>query len=206
MNIQTAIHIQPGSHGGPRIEKAATTGRTQPAAPVASPENTGRTGKNEETAGSLTGLSKLTPSQLRMVSELKTRDQEVRTHEQAHISAGGGHVNGGIRYIYQKGPDGKMYAIGGEVSIDVSPIPGDPEATARKMEQVRRAAMAPSDPSPQDRSVAARATMIRSAALQDLALIQLQQQKDKTANTRSNSKAAYENPEPLSGQLIRVQA
>ena len=45
----------------------------------------------------------------------------------------------------------------GEVSIDKSPVRGDPQATIEKMQQVRRAALAPAQPSGQDRQVAAEA-------------------------------------------------
>jgi hypothetical protein len=50
-----------------------------------------------------------------------------------------------------------LYAVSGEVSIDSSPVKGDPKATVRKMEQVVRAALAPAQPSGQDRAVAAAA-------------------------------------------------
>ncbi len=91
------------------------------------------------------------------ITELKSRDQEVRTHEQAHIAAGGQYVKGGASYSYQSGADGKQYAVGGEVNIDTSSVSGDPDATIRKMQTVRAAAMAPAEPSGQDRSVASQA-------------------------------------------------
>ncbi|WP_111976854.1 putative metalloprotease CJM1_0395 family protein [Algibacillus agarilyticus] len=97
------------------------------------------------------------------IAELKERDQEVKTHEQAHASIGGQHA-GAPSYEYEQGPDGKRYAVGGEVSIDVSPVPNDPEATIRKMDQVQRAALAPAEPSAQDRKVAADASSKRQAA------------------------------------------
>lgn len=90
------------------------------------------------------------------VDQMKRRDREVRTHEQAHKAAGGGHT-GSIRLSYQMGPDGKRYAVEGSVSIDVSPVAGDPAATLRKMEVVHRAANAPASPSGADRAVAAQA-------------------------------------------------
>lgn len=90
------------------------------------------------------------------IAEMKRRDREVRTHEQAHKAAGGGHT-GSIRLSYQMGPDGKRYAVEGSVSIDVSPVAGDPAATLRKMEVVHRAANAPASPSGADRAVAAQA-------------------------------------------------
>lgn len=101
------------------------------------------------------------------VQELKNRDREVRAHEQAHKAVGGSYA-GSISYEYQQGPDGKRYAVGGEVSIDVSKEK-DPEATIAKMRQVRAAAMAPAEPSPQDRSVAAQAMQTEAEARQELA-------------------------------------
>lgn len=88
------------------------------------------------------------------VLKLQKGDAEVRAHEQAHISAGGRYVQGGAKYEYATGPDGRKYAVAGEVSIDTSPIPDDPQATIQKMQVVKRAALAPSQPSPQDQEVA----------------------------------------------------
>lgn len=91
----------------------------------------------------------------KIIRQLASRDREVRAHEQAH-SAVGGQYAGGPSYTYERGPDGVSYAVGGEVSIS-SPPTGDPEVTLRAAEQIKRAALAPSDPSPQDRRVAAQA-------------------------------------------------
>jgi len=104
----------------------------------------------------------------KMISELRSRDQEVRNHEQAHIAAGGAHVHGGASYSYQSGPDGKQYAIGGEVSIDTSVVKGNPAATIAKMQAVRSAALAPASPSGQDRAVAAAAAQVETQARADL--------------------------------------
>jgi hypothetical protein len=103
------------------------------------------------------------------VAELKRRDREVRAHEQAHVAAGGSLVRGGAAYKYAAGPDGHTYATGGEVSIDVSPIPNDPAATIRKMARVARAALAPAQPSGQDRVVAVAAAKAERAAREELA-------------------------------------
>ena len=83
----------------------------------------------------------------------------VRAHEQAHKAAAGAHAKGGPTYEYQSGPDGKRYAVGGEVQIDTSPVPNDPQATIQKMQQVQRAANAPAEPSSQDRRVAFRSNL-----------------------------------------------
>ncbi len=103
--------------------------------------------------------SSLSEEEQSEVTDLKQRDTEVRAHEAAHMAAAGGYARGAAQYTYEQGPDGKQYAIGGEVQIDVSAVPDDPEATIRKMETVRAAALAPANPSGQDRSVAAQATV-----------------------------------------------
>ena len=91
----------------------------------------------------------------KQVDKLKQRDQEVRAHEQAHARVGGAYA-GAPSYTFQQGPDGKRYAIGGEVQIDTSKE-RTPEATIRKMQVVIRAATAPADPSSQDLKVAQQA-------------------------------------------------
>jgi hypothetical protein len=136
--------------------------------------------------------SRLSEEQKQQVAELRQRDREVKSHEAAHMGAGGGLVRGGATYSYQAGPDGKRYAVGGEVSIDTSPIKNNPEATIAKMQRVRSAALAPADPSGQDRSVAAAASAVEAQARQELNKAQSGQAaggepksepKDKTAAT-----------------------
>jgi hypothetical protein len=101
------------------------------------------------------------------IAKLQARDTEVRAHEAAHMAAGGG-IAGGASYDYQIGPDGKAYAVGSEVPIDISPE-SDPKATEAKMQKVRAAALAPASPSPQDIKVAATASMIEmKAKIEDL--------------------------------------
>ncbi len=120
--------------------------------------------RNESQNGSSEGL---TDEEQRQVDQLKKRDAEVKAHEQAHIAAGGAYVSGGASYEYEKGPDNQNYAVGGEVSIDTS-AENTPEATIRKMQVVKRAALAPRDPSSQDRSVAAQATQAEARAQSEL--------------------------------------
>lgn len=109
------------------------------------------------------GEEDLSAEEKQTVNELKKRDAEVKAHEAAHMAAGGGLVQGGASYEYQSGPDGKMYAVGGEVQIDMSAA-NSPEATIRKMQQIRRAALAPAQPSGTDRAVAAQASQIEAQA------------------------------------------
>ncbi|MEQ6884312.1 putative metalloprotease CJM1_0395 family protein [Salicola sp. Rm-C-2C1-2] len=103
------------------------------------------------------GSDESSPAQQSTVQELRRRDQQVRQHEQAHQVLGGQYA-GAATYTYQRGPDGQLYAVGGQVSIDSSPIPDDLEATINKMQTVRSAALAPAEPSPQDIRVAQEAT------------------------------------------------
>jgi len=99
-----------------------------------------------------------------MIRQLQARDTTVRAHEAAHIAAGGGVITGGPTFTYQKGPDGRQYAVGGEVGIDPSPVPGNPKATLAKMEVVKAAALAPAQPSATDLSVAASAAQTEAQA------------------------------------------
>lgn len=110
----------------------------------------------------------LSPEAQRLVAELKATDARVRAHEAAHMAAAGGLAKGGPSFSYQRGPDGKAYAVGGEVSIDSGGVPGNPKAALAKARQIQQAALAPSDPSPQDRAVAAAAAAMAAQALAEL--------------------------------------
>jgi hypothetical protein len=112
--------------------------------------------------------TELTPEEERIIQRLKQTDQDVRTHEQQHISAAGGYVKSGPVYNYTTGPDGKRYAVGGRVSLDMTPVPNNPEATIRKAQIIKKAALAPADPSGADRAVAATATRMEMKAREEL--------------------------------------
>ena len=109
----------------------------------------------------------LSKSEVEMLSRLRSRDEEVRAHESAHVAAGSG-LTSMPTYSYQVGPDGKRYAIGGSVSIDTSPE-STPEATIAKAERIERAALAPANPSSQDRIVAQKAKQMQMKARMELA-------------------------------------
>jgi hypothetical protein len=113
-----------------------------------------------------------TQAEIQLIEDLKKIDARVRQHEMAHIAAGGKHITSGANFSYERGPNGKNYAIGGEVGIDTSPVPGDPEATIKKMRRVKSAALAPADPSAQDLKVAANAMSEVSKALSELTVSQ----------------------------------
>lgn len=121
------------------------------------------------------------------ITKLASRDQEVRAHEQAHAAIGGRYASA-PSYTYERGPDGKRYAVAGEVGIDTGPVANDPEATMAKMEVVIRAALAPAEPSAQDRQVAALAQAQKAEASVQLA----QQQR---AEAQAASEARVQNNE-----------
>ena len=114
--------------------------------------------KSEDEEGDSSGnpTPVLTSEQKKQVDELKRRDLEVRTHEQAHVAAAAG-MAGAPVYEYQTGPDGVSYAVGGHVDIKTSGS-SDPAQALREAEILKRAATAPAEPSPQDEAVAARAS------------------------------------------------
>ena len=58
----------------------------------------------------------LTASEREIVQELRARDATVRTEEESHQTLAGANA-GMISYSYTPGPDGRLYATGGKVSI-----------------------------------------------------------------------------------------
>jgi hypothetical protein len=119
-------------------------------------------------AGSSGDTTKLTPEALALIGKLKSRDTEVRQHEQAHLAAAGGLAVSGASYTYQRGPNGVDYAIGGEVHIDTAPG-RTPEETINRAHTIQAAALAPAEPSGADRAVAAQASQLEQQARAELA-------------------------------------
>lgn len=95
------------------------------------------------------------------VRKLINWENNVKQHEQAHMAVGGGLVSS-ARFSYTIGPDGKRYVSGGEVSISV-PSSENEEENLKTLERVKRAALAPADPSPQDIKTAAMASAMISS-------------------------------------------
>jgi len=174
-----------------------------------------RTGDNKQTTAS--GESKdaqpAIPSEKQLqdpvmqqeIAQLRAIEEKVKAHEAAHKSAGGT-LTGPVSYTYTRGPDGKSYITGGEVPISASPGK-TPQETASRMQQVIRAALAPADPSPQDRAVAAQAANLAQQARQeqsnpktaDSATVPGAQQDTKEANAQAAGRPPAGMPEPLSG-------
>ncbi|SIP91289.1 putative metalloprotease CJM1_0395 family protein [Marinobacterium stanieri] len=141
----------------------------------------------------------------RVIDALQSRDREVRQHERAHQAAGAGHT-GAVSYTFQKGPDGRMYAIGGEVGIDTSAVSGDPRATLEKAEVIIRAAMAPADPSPQDYRVAASARAMAADARAELQKMETEKAEPGEEGAETDDSSAESAEDSQSGSVLNQQA
>lgn len=150
-----------------RTAAAAETPRPATAAERRNDAGQGADRNSPQAQASGTAEPTFTEDELREIRRLRARDAEVRAHEQAHAAAGGSHA-GAPNFAYERGPDGRMYAVSGHVGIDAGEVAGDPEATLRKMQQIQRAALAPAEPSAQDRKVAAKAAAKASRARQEI--------------------------------------
>lgn len=149
----------------------------QTARPVSAKSDAERPGDKSETDQAKGVRRELEEAELQQLQALKARDREVRAHEAAHQSVGGQHA-GAASYSYERGPDGAQYAVGGEVPIDIAAVANNPQATIDKMRVVQAAALAPAEPSSQDRQVAAKAMQIMLQAQLELAA---EKSEDKTA-------------------------
>lgn len=141
----------------------------------------------------------------KIISQLQQRDKEVRTHELAHATAGGA-ATGSPSYTFEIGPDGKKYATDGEVSVDLTTVAGDPQATIVKMQKIHAAAMAPTNPSAQDTRVAASAAQTILAAQSELLALKGNEAThsdpaDDGLNTKANATSTYDNNHDKSNEF-----
>ncbi len=183
------------------------------------------TAMQAQRASAATAPGALTPEEQQEVQKLRRIDQKVRQHEAAHSAAGAG-LTGGASYEYVRGPDGRQYAVSGEVRIDVSPAQ-TPEQTIEKAKRIQAAALAPADPSAQDRAVAAQAAQMAAQAQAELSQTKNQERLNGgdgeaagqanpasaagSENSRENSResraiAAYNNLEPQPESLFSLFA
>lgn len=128
----------------------------------------------------------LTSAEKVQITKLQASDQAVRRHESAHILVGGNLITSGANFAYQQGPDRKLYATSGEVGIDTSGG-RTPTETISKMQRVRAAALAPSDPSSTDYQVASTATMLQMKARLELGQIKTEALLEKSAHEYANN-------------------
>ena len=128
----------------------------------------------------------LSSNELQQLSSLQQRDSEVRAHEAAHIAGGGSAVKGGASFSYEKGPDGQLYAVGGEVPISLGGG-NSPQEKIANAQAVQAGALAPASPSPQDLKVAASASQLETQARAELALEQKEALEQKAQEAYKNN-------------------
>lgn len=182
----TVEKIDPNETPAPEGQKRETYGELKPKGPPGALRSQGKAAQKPDD-----GQRELTEEQLRQIEQLKSRDIEVRAHEQAHKAVAGAH-GGAISLSYETGPDGRRYAVAGEVPVDLSPVSGDPAATVRKMQTIRQAALAPADPSGADRAVAARASQLAQKAQAELAEVTAQKLEAATAGSQAPEEPAVD--------------
>ncbi len=137
-----------------------------------------------------TGADKRVESvEQKVIDELEKRDREVRAHELAHQVVAGSLAQGGPSFKLERGPNGKFFAVSGSVSLDVSKE-SSPEETVAKMQTIRKAALAPANPSAKDRSVAADAAAKEAEARREL--IQEEAEEVEDLNNVTNVKNTFE--------------
>ena len=165
--------------------ETAATNAEDPAPPAAPDEAPG-------------AAKELTREEQQQVRELQARDREVRAHEQAHKAAAGGLATGGPTFSYERGPDDVDYAVGGEVGISFE-SGRTPEQTIERATRAQRAALAPAQPSSQDRAVAARAAQMAAGARAEMRK-EAQEETGAAPGTASTTPAhkAPEEPRPAS--------
>lgn len=158
-----------------------------------SPEAINKNQNSENSTQTKTRLSKthesqdnenISPEEKQITQKLQQIDLHIKIHEQQHLAAAGPYAKGGASFHYMRGPDGKLYAVGGEVALDTSPVPNNPQATITKAQVIRQAALAPSDPSGADRAIAAAATQMEAQARSELAT---QKNKESSSQPKSNT-------------------
>lgn len=151
--------------------------------------------KEQERSQNLTAQAVPSAAETQQLEQLKARDQEVRTHEQAHQSAAGPYSQG-ISLQYERGSDGRRYAVEGETGVDTAPVPGDPQATLEKAQTILRAALAPAEPSAQDRRVAGEAQRMMADARASIAA-----QQQEAVQQKGTPQRAYESVANVKGSL-----
>jgi hypothetical protein len=144
------------------VRRGGATARTSSPASAPDPQPSPLGGRSRTHA---TGDPvELSPEAAAIVVALQARDTDVRAQEVAHLVAAGGLADGVPTFLYQQGPDGRNYAVGGRMAIDTSPVAGNPRATLVKAEQIEAAALLSMDPSSQNENVAGLAQSMAALA------------------------------------------
>jgi hypothetical protein len=187
----------------PRPAESRVQGR-----PEGNPESEKGLARSGQRAGGEPELSEAEKQELR---RLQARDRELRAQAQAHRAAAGRFVQDHPQLEYQRGPDGRRYAVGGETGLDTTQVPGDPAATLAKARTIQWAALARDNPSGPDRQAAAEAAALEQTAREEIrAAERTQRQVAAAANDAFNPDAGGRRVAPAApapvGQILDVFA
>lgn len=195
--IQEETAAQISSETQPTDDNAAFASISPEAIALYEAEQTGTntTQTNDEQTGreqTGTGTNQeLTPQEQQQLAELKQTDAQVKAHEHAHKSTAAGLTTSGPNYEYETGPDGKKYAVAGDVNVSYQKS-SDPEVNLKNAQQLKAAALAPADPSSQDRKVAMQADREIAQARQEI--MEEQNQTEEEEETSATSAAGSMTP------------
>ena len=195
--IQEETAAQISSETQPTDDNAAFASISPEAIALYEAEQTGTntTQTNDEQTGrEQTGAGtnqELTPQEQQQLAELKQTDAQVKAHEHAHKSTAAGLTTSGPNYEYETGPDGKKYAVAGDVNVSYQKS-SDPEVNLKNAQQLKAAALAPADPSSQDRKVAMQADREIAQARQEI--MEEQNQTEEEEETSATSAAGSMTP------------
>ena len=79
------------------------------------------------------------------IQKLDQPGTDIGRYERSHLAVAGMAIRGGPHHEYRLGSDGRVYALGGEVSLDLNTGTGNSQKSLAKMEQVPRAALIPAN-------------------------------------------------------------
>jgi hypothetical protein len=159
---ETSANKASPDSNAPENNASARPNQNQSGSDHSGPDQSGPNQSGQDQSGQDQQDQEQSEQELAIIRDLSARDREVRAHEQAHASVGGQYA-GAASFTYQRGPNGVSYAVGGEVPIS-APSGGDAQSRLQAAEQIKRAALAPANPSAQDRQVAAQATQTATQA------------------------------------------
>ena len=79
------------------------------------------------------------------IQKLDQPGTDIGRYERSHLAVAGMAIRGGPHHEYRLGSDGRVYALGGEVSLDLNTGTGNSQKSLAKMEQGRRAELVPAN-------------------------------------------------------------
>ncbi len=133
--------------------QAAPQALVDPGSLTLAQESAGPPGVAVEAPGQERDADGLTLEEQHIVEALRQRDGAVHQEEETH-AAQAGQFAGAPVYEYATGPDGRRYAVGGEVPVHVRVTSGNPDDVKQALAILGLAATSPAAPSAQDLMVA----------------------------------------------------